>query len=547
MIATLRRTKHTQRDHPLNAEPNEPPASIAAALASIRQGSNSRALDTLASRASTPDPHVRVAQRILWAESSARLGNLSKALNELDVAEAEASVLESPLLSTRVRTVAASILVGRGRTTEALTSALEALTEIDDLDAPDDPRDRSLIAAIRSDIGELMLELGVPAQAIDQIRQAISHDRDETPEVSHRIALGRAQLALASRQSAFVDRRWERSARIAADQAQTAAKAGGRIHRVEAAILLAEVALLRSDPAGAGRLLVDAMDELAQIDDTLVVARHELAMAKAMCRSGFPEDAIGWLEGAQTTARRRNPRGLIADIERELAQAHRDLGDHAGALAHLERAFALESQRSNERVGALVTHLVQQTELATEHRRLVRTSNELADQARLDRLTDVPNRLALSLFVAELATGDEAEVAALFIDIDNFKIVNDTGGHGVGDTVLRSVAEIVKNTIRADDQVFRYGGDEFVVLLPGTDSAVAHEIAERIRASVERSAVEAPDADGSHLVTVSVGCCVGAGVAAASTIAGADAAVYLAKRSGRNRVAVAAPRAPMTI
>lgn len=482
----------------------------------------------------------------MWAECAARLGDLGKALSELDVAEAEAAVLETPLLSTKVRTVAASILVGRGRTTEALTSALEAMVEIDEIEAADDDIDRDLVASVRCDIGALMLELGVPSRAIDQLRQAVNTAADGPASARHRLMLGRAQMELASRQYDLVDRRWERSARMASDQARTVGAWGLRQPGVEAAILLANVELLRGEPSGAGRILMDAAEDLHVIDDPSTHARHNLALASALRRAGYPEDAVRWLQRA-SSEQHHKPRHFRAAIEYELSAAYSEQGSAELALEHLHNAVGIEAQRGNEHIGALVTHLVQQAELATEHRRLVRTSSELANQARLDRLTDVPNRLALSLYVAELAAGDPSEVAALFIDIDNFKVVNDTGGHGVGDAVLRSVGEVVRNTIRADDQVFRYGGDEFVVLLPGTDSVVAHEIAERIRASVELSAVEAPDADGSHLVTVSVGCCVGSGVSAASVIAGADAAVYLAKRSGRNRVAVAAPRAPMTI
>ncbi|MCP3939288.1 MAG: GGDEF domain-containing protein [Actinomycetia bacterium] len=531
----------------LNAESNEPTTAAAAALAAVDAGSNTSAVEALANRAETADPAQRVFERVVWAEAAFRLGDLTNALSELDIAEAEASTLEAPLLSAKVRTAAADILVGRGRTTEALTSALEAMVVIDEVepDQAEDPRD--LISSIRRDIAVLMLELGVPSRAIDQLRQAVSGGSASSLQAHNHLALGRAHLDLARRQHGVLDRRWERSARMASDQAKMAAAWGKALHRVQSSILLGGVALLHGDFDLAGRTLVGSLPDLAAIDDPAIIGRHNLNLARAMRGAGHHEDAVSWLERARDASRRRFVRGLATSIEHELAKAHRGLGNIELALSHLDKAITLEAQRGTEHIGALVTHLVQQAELATAHRRLLRTSDELADQARLDRLTDVPNRLALSLYVAELAEADHGDVAALFVDVDNFKTVNDTGGHAAGDRVLRTVAEIVQHTIRNDDKVFRYGGDEFIVLLPGTDSVVAHEVAERIRGSVEQSAVQTSGAPGEHPVTVSVGCCVGSGVSAASVIAGADAAVYLAKRSGRNRVGVASPRAPMTI
>lgn len=162
-------------------------------------------------------------------------------------------------------------------------------------------------------------------------------------------------------------------------------------------------------------------------------------------------------------------------------------------------------------------------------------------QALHDGLTGLPNR---ALFVDRLAKSlarirrADQRVAVLFLDIDHFKVVNDSLGHSVGDRILVEVADRLRRLVRAGDTVARFGGDEFTVLLDPLgpyDDAVA--IAERIREAVSR----ATRVDGAELQpTVSIGVAVaGSGSANAETLLrDADAAMYQAKEKGRDNVAV---------
>ena len=136
---------------------------------------------------------------------------------------------------------------------------------------------------------------------------------------------------------------------------------------------------------------------------------------------------------------------------------------------------------------------------------------------------------------------DDQPLSLLVVDVDHFKLVNDTYGHLQGDDVLRSVASVFAAQLRGDDAVGRYAGDEFVVLLPGASLTVAHEVAERLRLAVQRSPAplrDRPAGSGAVAVTLSIG------VAAApehgdnfeSLFAAADRALYEAKRKGRNAV-----------
>ncbi|MEI7430466.1 MAG: sensor domain-containing diguanylate cyclase, partial [Betaproteobacteria bacterium] len=134
-------------------------------------------------------------------------------------------------------------------------------------------------------------------------------------------------------------------------------------------------------------------------------------------------------------------------------------------------------------------------------------------------------------------------LACMFLDIDKFKRINDTYGHQTGDDVLRSVANIIQAQLRSGDTISRYGGEEFVVLLPQSELHHALQIAERIRSSIEEQHLQA--ASGQVIkMTISIGLSMLSAKnlaeeshqAATGLIAAADKALYQAKHNGRNRV-----------
>ena len=135
-------------------------------------------------------------------------------------------------------------------------------------------------------------------------------------------------------------------------------------------------------------------------------------------------------------------------------------------------------------------------------------------------------------------TRERSSLAVILADVDHFKKVNDTYGHQVGDAVLKKVAEIMRATLRPYDIVGRFGGEEFVIVIPNCDAAAANEIAERIRVRVMEERFTAM----LHTQSFHVTCSFGVAIANAapwnvdSTLAAADRALYTAKNSGRNRV-----------
>jgi diguanylate cyclase (GGDEF)-like protein/PAS domain S-box-containing protein len=166
---------------------------------------------------------------------------------------------------------------------------------------------------------------------------------------------------------------------------------------------------------------------------------------------------------------------------------------------------------------------------------------ELRDLAMRDGLTGVPNRrhfeMTIASRIAERA-GYGRPFGLLIADIDKFKDVNDRHGHVVGDMALRAVARTLLSASRPGDDVARFGGEEFALTLADVDAGLLGKIAERFRALVERTLVLAEE--GALSVTVSIGGAIARhGESAESIIDRADAALYEAKRAGRNRIQVA--------
>ncbi|WP_010586021.1 GGDEF domain-containing protein [Schlesneria paludicola] len=181
---------------------------------------------------------------------------------------------------------------------------------------------------------------------------------------------------------------------------------------------------------------------------------------------------------------------------------------------------------------------------------LVQTRFELAHQRELvdsfkqesntDALTKLMNRRAFDSELREqlekVAT-TEAKVSLLFVDIDYFKNINDIHGHLNGDQVLSTVAECLKSSLYTGASAFRYGGEEFAVILPGSDAARAVQAAEHVRRTIER---HRHMVDGQELtVTVSIGIAEALPTdTCAALIQRSDQALFTAKNSGRNRCGV---------
>ena len=162
------------------------------------------------------------------------------------------------------------------------------------------------------------------------------------------------------------------------------------------------------------------------------------------------------------------------------------------------------------------------------------------EMAITDPLTGLHNRRYMSSHLDTLMRSASAAkpISFLILDIDYFKAVNDTHGHDVGDEVLREFANRISANVRGIDLACRHGGEEFVVVMPDTDSGFAFTVAERLRQSIESTPIKISRAPNALTITVSIGIASSAGGddVPDQLLRRADQALYRAKREGRNRV-----------
>jgi diguanylate cyclase (GGDEF)-like protein len=262
--------------------------------------------------------------------------------------------------------------------------------------------------------------------------------------------------------------------------------------------------------------------------------------------------ALGYLFGrrthtqqeAPTSGARREVRRAV-NVARELEtiaeQLRKSLASHHGSVARFRERVANLGQEQSDAAWAELCQEAEQvlkptmrlaTQIAQAYDEIRQQSNHLMTftEIRTDSLTGVSNRRALDesldMMFAVMARYDQSFSLAIF-DIDHFKQINDQHGHLFGDGKLRDVARLIDDSVRETDVVTRYGGEEFVVIMPHTNLEGAVIFSERLRGTIEKtmkltvSGGVAQAADGDNPQTL---------------LARADAAMYGAKAGGRNRV-----------
>jgi len=289
--------------------------------------------------------------------------------------------------------------------------------------------------------------------------------------------------------------------------------------------------------------LLDALveDSFAQVGrvSTVAVARWMAGEGADAAREVGQES---WRIFGQLAAQRAAPlnevtkrclrwRDAADDVVRETV-AELGLGPEllAQGLAMLQRSLDVTLVRMCESF---------ETERQRAHDELTRRQEELAFLATHDSLTGLPNRTLILDRVEQMlvrARRSQTPVAALFIDLDNFKSINDTLGHGAGDELLRAVSSRLEGVVRDTDALGRLGGDEFVVVAEGVSLAAGPElIAERLLEALAQP-FKLESSEGTPLtVTASIGIAAGDRTTAGELLRDADIAMYRAKWDGKNR------------
>ena len=209
-------------------------------------------------------------------------------------------------------------------------------------------------------------------------------------------------------------------------------------------------------------------------------------------------------------------------------------GLRAGAHDYLKKPFE---------AAELVARVASAVHVKKLQDRLRERNADLERVSRTDTLTGLHNRRHLEeQLTREHSSARRAhrDLGLVLLDIDHFKRVNDTYGHAAGDRVLCEFAQRMTRQLRAGDVAGRWGGEEFLVILPDTDPAGALHVAERIRASVDATPFDTSEAGGPAIsMTVSGGCVVGPADTPDDLVSAADDGLYAAKDAGRNRIVVA--------
>lgn len=227
------------------------------------------------------------------------------------------------------------------------------------------------------------------------------------------------------------------------------------------------------------------------------------------------------------------------------------IGNYAEKLSETEDILQINELLENlmKDTHTMQAEIVRSREALLQQREHVETSQEkirklqaeltqLSEAVRVDQLTGVLNRRGLDeAIVREIsrAKRGESALSVAFLDIDNFKKLNDAYGHGVGDTALQLLAKVIKATVRPTDVVSRFGGEEFVILLPDTDVEQAVNTVMRLQRALTKQFFMANNE--RQLITFSAGVALfKAHETDAEVLSRADQAMYLAKKSGKNRV-----------
>lgn len=547
--------------------PAHPPATLAAELAA--------ALATTAEPGTNPEAGLRAARRALARASElglvdeearaeawacmhlSRMGRHGEILTQ---AQHVLPRLGAPALKDvrrellRYLTLSASEL---GRFDVALEAAHELTQASRDSSGPDDALAASFLLAV------CLERMGDSWQAVRLLSEALTAYGEGEPTVALlRVANGVCAISLGLA---------HRLRGTGADEELQAMLASGRAHGERALALLQRVQGDTYDvavPGNLGEILLLQGDTEAALP--LLQRALDLSMARGLKAHTWRvrTSLADWhLAMGDADRARHQMVGLLAEMaeateagggpppQQTAIRAHdsayracRSLGRLEEALHHLEAAERIDRQRTTAQLRSQSQLFVTraeadraraQAELAHADAAWQRQrAAEHAAAAERDALTGLGNRRHLERRAAELLPALAAEdqpLSLALLDVDHFKLVNDSHGHAAGDQVLVQLAQLLRENTRGGDVLARHGGEEFVILLPGMPLALAAEVCERLRERVAGYGWPVPGG-----VTVSIGLAASPPLDLQALMARADTALYRAKNAGRNSVVVAA-------
>lgn len=272
----------------------------------------------------------------------------------------------------------------------------------------------------------------------------------------------------------------------------------------------------------------------------------ELPRGQAICRLTVEANQIVTIGDTMEDPRVAKLQVVVSAPRFRSYAGHPLVDEHGAAVGTFcvfdlkPREFSPADRQMLTDLAALAQRELLSDQLTSAHAALTSKLGVARREALMDPLTHLWNRRGASVLLkGAFANADQRgkPLALALLDVDNFKRINDTHGHQAGDEVLRRAASRLLSTVRGDDAICRLGGDEFLVLMVDTDSAIASRVAERIRRAITDTPI--PTRDGAMTVSVSVGCTVRQPRDTATVdelLERADQALLQSKTAGRNRV-----------
>ncbi|NOK79095.1 MAG: hypothetical protein GFH24_608434n52 [Chloroflexi bacterium AL-N5] len=439
----------------------------------------------------------------------------------------------------------AIIYVELGDYTNALEYHLRGLALYEKLDSH-----QGVMRAVLN-VGVVFFELGNISEALEYFQKSLQLSESHDAALIHAMTLGNIGRCYAK------EKHYDKALNTMQNALQRMDKLD---HKPGICDNLAELGTLYTeleDYQEAQRVLERSLKLRQSLEDRKGQAENHRALGKLFLRTGVYERAVRMFSTCLVQAEEVGAKSLIYKAHQGLAQAAKCMGHFETALYHLEKYVSSKDQVFNEtsdqRLQALqVSYEVEQTEkekeiyrlksveLAQMNDELQRLTEELERQTREDPLTKLNNRRLFDA-VLERSFAESMKkpqpMSVMICDIDNFKRVNDSFSHQIGDEVLVAVANIFRSNLRDSDTVARYGGEEFVMLLPNTSAKEAYGICDRLRQVIESHPWE--QIHPKLKITMSMGICDDLSLGHGETmIARADDKLYEAKHHGKNQVRV---------
>jgi len=479
--------------------------------------------------AAQDDPSARARALRVRGRCLQQLGRPDQAAAVLQEAAAAAAATGQPQVQVECLNGLAHVYSQLSDVASCVEVLQEALTVAEQVPGP------LAVAGVLANLSGARIDLGDPVGAAEQARALLELG---VPEPRLLICahgnLGRALHALGDHEEAVTQNS------VAVEMAQ---EIGDDMLVMLASTSLAEPlrALGRIDEAVTWARRAVALSERLGAPYDEVEIRWGLGLA--LTAQGDDEAALAELRSCVQVADRIGSARVQAQAQQAIAAVLDRLGEHAQAYAALRLAWdglerATREETTARAQAAMIRH--QAAAVAAEAERLTRENATLAHARRtaeellqVDALTRVASRRRGTEELARHLALAPDRLGVLVVDVDHFKAVNDAHGHAAGDRVLVEIAARLREAARDGDLVARWGGEEFLVLLPDLPGARSlSEAAERLRAAVAASPI--PTGDGERRVTVSIGGCLAG--ALEDPLEAADQALYAAKQGGRDRV-----------